>query len=137
VIADEVARVLPDLRAAAESLMTDECTISRAGVGAPVLDVDTGVLVDPTAVVVYEGPCRVQVASSLDVRAVDFGGQAVNLNRVQVSIPVADDEVRAQDVVVITDAANDPQLVGRRFTVRGAEAKSHATVRRLECELLS
>lgn len=121
-------------RSLAEKSMTSECIITRSA-GGPVYDEDLEDYVTPDPTVVYTGRCRVQLTESLDVRVVEFGGQAVALSRVTVSVPLAETGVRQQDTVTIT-AADDAQLVGRTYHVNGeAPAKSHATARRLECEL--
>ena len=124
-------------RRAAEGLMVDSCTITRPGAGDPVFNPATGGYTDPAPVEVYSGRCRVQVTASLDVRATGHGGQAVNLTRVTVTIPIDATDVLPEDVVAIDTAAHDTVLASRTMTVKGAEAKTHATARRLECELTS
>lgn len=118
-------------RAAAEALMTDACTVTRSG--GLVFDEEAGDDVE-TSETVYEGACRVQMTDSLDVSTSDFGGRAVNVTRVTVSLPMDANPPAPQDVVVITAATHDPQLVGERFVVKDYVGKSHATARRVECE---
>lgn len=117
--------------------MVDTCTITRPAAGDPVFDPETGNYTDPTPLTVYSGKCRVQVTSSLDVRSSELGGQAVGLTRITVTIPVDATDVTPEDTVTIDAAAHDPLLATRTLTVKGAEAKTHATARRLECEYLT
>lgn len=130
-LADAVRAALPQMRAEAEALMTDACTIVREG--EPVYDPDTNE-VEVSTEEVYAGRCRVQVTDSLDVRVVDFGGQAVNTSRVTVAIPVGSAQVAPEDVVTITAAAHNDQLVGKVYRVEGAPEKTHATAIRLRCQ---
>ena len=130
-LVDAVRTALPQLRAQAEALMTDSCTIVREG--EPVYNPDTNE-VEVSTEEVYTGRCRVQVTDSLDVRVVDFGGRAVNTSRVTVSIPVGSEQVAPEDVVTITAAAHNDQLVGKVYRVEGAPEKSHATAIRLRCQ---
>jgi hypothetical protein len=118
-------------RRAIERLMVDECVIEA--VTGSTTDLETGEVVD-TVEQVYAGRCRVQQAapSASDQRV----GEAdlLMLTRV-LQLPVlASAGVRAGQRVRITACVHDPDLVGRRFTVRAEFAKSHATSRRVGIE---
>lgn len=130
-LTDDIAAALPELRAQAESLMVDTCAITRPG-GRGEYDPDTHTYGAATDTTVYTGACRVR--ADLDPGDVDFGGGPVTLTTALVSIPIDADQVLQGDTVTITAAVNDPQLVGRTFTVRAVLAQTHATARRLRCE---
>jgi hypothetical protein len=118
-------------RRAVERLMVDECVIEA--VTGSTTDLDTGEVVD-TVEQVYAGKCRVQQAapSASDQRVGE--AELLMLTRV-LQLPVlASAGVRAGHRVRITACQHDPDLVGRRFTVRAEFAKSHATSRRLGIE---
>ena len=63
VIVDDVTRVLPELRAEAEALMVDACTVT--GPGAPSWNDTTGTYTPGSPVTAYSGKCRVQVPVSV------------------------------------------------------------------------
>ena len=108
--------------------MTDACTITR--VTGQTLDEDTGAYVDSTSTI-YSGKCKV-AAQAQTVAALPLSGdrQVVALQR-EVDVPVSTTGVLVGDVVTITAAVYDADLVGRVFRVREEVAKSHATARRL------
>lgn len=118
-------------RAAAEALMTDTCTITRAGT--PTTDPDTGEVTDnPTTV--YTGRCKVQQAN-VQSRPQSPGEAAVLMVRREVHLPVATSGgIRAGDLVEITACPLDPDMVGRRLRVRDEHGKTFATARRLGVE---
>ncbi|XTZ17049.1 DUF6093 family protein [Micromonospora echinospora] len=118
-------------RRAIERLMVDECVIEA--VTGSTTDLDTGEVVD-TVEQVYAGKCRVQQAapSASDQRVGE--AELLMLTRV-LQLPVVESAgVRAGHRVRITLCVHDPDLVGRRFTVRAEFAKSHATSRRVGVE---
>jgi predicted RecA/RadA family phage recombinase len=136
-LADALADALPELRAAAESLMADRCTVTRPGVGAPTVDEGTGALVQPAGTPVYAGRCRVQVPNVAE-RDADAGERSWTVQAALVVLPVAGSEqVRVGDVVTVTAAVNDRALLGARYVVKALHAKTHATARRLRCEAVS
>lgn len=120
-------------RAAAERLMVDACRITRAGdVGA--LDPDTGRHAAAGETLVYAGPCRVQVVDSLNDQTPEFGGREVTLQSAVVAIPITATGVDVGDVVKVTAAAHDPELVDTEYRVVATHHKTHATARRLQVE---
>lgn len=135
-IGADVATWLPELRAHAESLMQDSCTITAPG--APVWDEDTGAYVPGAATVLYAGRCRVQVPES--VPGAPVAGEAEwTTSAVVVSVSVAGSEsVAVGATVTITSATHDTALDDAEFRVVGIPlAKSHATARRLRCEAVA
>lgn len=129
-----IAGLLSAGRAQAESLMTDACTITRAGAGEPVFDPETGGYTDPPAVTVYEGKCRVQMRGAAAVQNAQLGGEDVTFYDVEVSLPITVTDVEVGDLVTMTAAAFDDGLAGTSYRVHGLHAKSQATARRLLCE---
>ena len=128
-------------RAAANALMTDSCRITRPGTGEPVRDPETGLVVDPAPVTVYEGPCRVR-AENAEVTEVDAGERQVGVVRWTVGIPVEHPDwdtsgIGRGDTVEILTAAFDPGLAGRRFTVSAGFVGSQVTARRLPVEAVA
>lgn len=126
-IADAVVPALAGFRAQAESLMVDTCTITRPG--EPTTDPDTGEVVTP-APVVYAGRCKVQ-AGAVQERTDDVGQSVQTTQRYAVHVPVGAYEPAVGDVVTITIATQDANLVGRRHRVTALLHKSLATAYRL------
>ncbi len=120
-------------RTAAESLMVDSCTISRAGAGEPVYNPVTDTYTYPAAASVYSGKCRVKPANVADTDD-EAGETVVGVRRFVVSLPMSVTAVRRDDVVTVTTSALDPGLAGTRFRVLGAVKGSQVTARRLACE---
>ncbi|MEU5946310.1 DUF6093 family protein [Micromonospora sp. NPDC047465] len=122
-------------RRAIERLMVDECVIEA--VTGSSTDLETGEVVD-TVEQVYAGKCRVQQGASRGgVSAADTTVGEAHLLMLQwvLQLPVlASAGVRAGHRVRITACVHDPDIVGRRFTVRAEFAKSHATSRRVGIE---
>lgn len=125
-LADDVVAALPFLREQAESLMLDQCTISRPG--APVTDPDTGVVTN-TSTSVYSGKCKVQSKDS-STSSPEAGGHSFTVVSRQVHVPAGSADVRDDDVITIT-AATLPQLVGKVYRVDGFTPDSFDTAFRL------
>ena len=133
-LADAIAATLPELRAHAESMMVDTCTITRASTGAPVVDNNNGTVTPAAPATIYAGPCRVQLPDAVE-KAEEVGGDALSVQAAIISLPVAGSEsVAVGDVVTVTNATFDADLSGVTYVVRGLHRKSHATSRRLRCE---
>jgi hypothetical protein len=118
-------------RAAAAALMVDQCTIGR-----PI-----GKATDPTTsqVVttyspVYSGPCKVQILDVIPATP-EAGGRLATVTRLRVDVPIeATAGVTVNDVVTITAATFDTDLVGRTFRVIAPFHGSMKTARRLPVE---
>lgn len=113
-------------RAAAESLMLDQCTITRPG--APVTDDDTGEVTTPAALV-YGGRCKVQSKDSA-TSSPEAGGHSFTVVSRQVHIPAGSADVLDGDVITIT-AATLSQLIGKVYRVDGFTPDSYDTAFRL------
>ena len=133
-LADALAATLPELRAHAESMMVDTCTITRASTGAPVVDNNSGTVTPAAPATIYAGPCRVQLPDAVE-KAAEAGGDALSVQAAIISLPIAGSEsVAVGDVVTVTSATFDSDLAEVDYVVRGLHRKSHATARRLRCE---
>lgn len=127
------ASVLARGRVAAEAGMVDTCTIRRRDPDAEVTDPVTGVITAPYLPGdIYSGKCRVQRAQAL-AQQHDAGEDHILLRQLIVQLPIAAVGLKVGDEVTVTASAHDPDEVGRNFLVRDVEAKSEATVRRLQC----
>lgn len=117
-------------RAAAERLMTDTLTITRAS-GEPVTDPETFEVTYPRTGV-YAGKGRIQ-SRDTDAEAVTQGAQDFTLGdsivQVPVSVPLAVD-----DEVLVTASQTDPLMVDRVFRVVVIPRKTHATMVRAGVE---
>jgi hypothetical protein len=126
-----VAALVEAGRAAAEALMVDACTITRAGAAGAFNPITGGYGSSSTSV--YVGKCRVQIRSA-SVSTPEFGGQAVVVQQVELQVPMSVLGVRPGDTVTVTASQRDPDLVGRVYTVSAPFAKTDATARRLRVE---
>lgn len=130
VIYDDVARVLPEMRAHAESLMRDTVRVMREG--EPVTDDDGFVTTSST--LVYEGAAKWQRPSGWQRSQVGESDTAAG--GIELHLPFdASAGVRVGDVVECM-ASLDSALVGRRFGVVDEFAKTLATSRRLRVEVV-
>lgn len=130
VIYDDVARVLPEMRAHSESLMRDTVRVMREG--EPVTD-DDG-FVTTSSALVYEGAAKWQRPSGWQRSQVGESDTAAG--GIELHLPFdASAGVRVGDVVECT-ASLDSALVGRRFGVVDEFAKTLATSRRLRVEVV-
>lgn len=129
-------------RALATGQMRDRCTITRQATATT--DTTTG-QVTYNAEVIYgpglpaehpgaEGRCRIQQSQTSSGPGSEQTLAAADVRMVSVTLqlPVlASEGVQAGDLVTVTAAAHDPDLVGRTYTVTGESAKTAASSRRL------
>ena len=117
--------------------MLDSCVIARPASGTPSpadFNEATGTYNPPTSTQVYAGRCQVQLVDVLPQVAVS-GEADVFSQRAIVKLPVDGSAgVRIGDVVTMTAATLDADLLGRSYVVRGLHHKTFATARRLQCE---
>jgi len=134
VIGDDLAAALPELRAQAESMMRDACTVKRPN--GTTLDPDTLEEV-PAYLDVYAGPCRVQRSGALSPREQSPGGYEFGVDSVLVQLPMmASAGIARGDVFTVTAVGDisDPDLLDVVATVQANLTKTHATKRTLICE---
>lgn len=128
-----ISQTVRDGRALAESLMTDTCTITRAGVGKGTWNDTTGQYDTPARVTAYTGKCRVQIKAVIASSSASTAGERqVIAQEFELQLPVdGTDTVAINDVAEMLTCALDSALVGRKFTVAARHEKSQATARRL------
>ena len=126
----DVAGALPFLRAQAESLMLDTCTVS------PVTGVNESTGAPTLGAAVYTGKCKVQTSQAQEANP-EAGGATYTVQRYAVHVPVAAFVPVVGHVVTITAAAQDAGLVGRQYRVVALLHKSLATAQRLAVEAVS
>lgn len=115
-------------QAAAEALMVDACTITRAGTVST--DPDTGVQTT-TSTTIYSGKCKV-AQRNLEGRDALIGEAADVLLRIEVHVPVTGTTgLAVGDLVTITTATLDADLSGKTFRVHDLVHKTFLTARRL------
>lgn len=129
-LGEDLAQVLPELRAEAESLMVDACTVGRPG--ETTTDPDTGELVTPLTPL-YAGKAKVQTWEAQESNP-EAGGAGLTVQRYSVHVPVGSFAPEVGDVVEITASALDANLVGRKYRVVALLHKSMATAYRLGVE---
>lgn len=134
-LGQDIAAALPELQAAAVSMMFDACSISTSETGT-VLDEETLEYTD-APIVSYEGPCRVRFQNA-ESSELDVAGQLLTAQRATISLPIETSvDVEEGHIVTITAARFDASLVGRRFRVEGFHHQSLATARRLPVKEIS
>lgn len=126
------ASVVARGRVAAEAGMTDTCIIRRKT--SQSTDPDTGVTT-PVYSTSYTGVCRVQIRGRGVSRSEEDVGEAyLLLLQVEVQLPMSVVGLEVDDEVAIDSSLNDPDLVGRVFSVRDLNHKTDATSRRVGCQ---
>jgi len=124
----DIARTVPELRAAAESAMRATFRITRAGGEA--WNPET-LQNDSTLTTVYEGPGRLRAINTQD-KGGDAADQAFIESQFTLSLPIDGSEgVTKGDAVECISEPSDSALVGRRFIITWPAAQSDATARRL------
>jgi len=131
----DIQAALPVLRAQAESLMTDTCTVRR-DTGTTTIDPETLQEV-PVYSTVHTGlKCKIQFPSNRATE-VQIPGQQVAKSDLEWHIPIATTGVLTDDLVTmdtVDSVTGDPELVGKVFRVSGPFLKSYATARRFQIE---
>ena len=135
-LADDIAAVLPQMRAEAESRMLDACLITRPGAD-PVWDDATGSYLPAAPVTVYAGKCRLRNANPAPQNA-DAGEAAWAVDQVVLSLPL-DGTAAVTDgcTATITACLNDPGMVGLVLTVQAGHFQTDSTARRVPCQVVS
>jgi hypothetical protein len=113
-------------RAAAERLMQDTCVISR--VTGQTTNQDTGV-VTSTTTTVYAGKCRLQQQAPGTTPEI-VGEASLWPQTMVLQLPMVVTGLQPDDIVTCTASALDPDLIGRKWHLRGVAHKTHLTARR-------
>jgi hypothetical protein len=131
-LGDAIRDALPRLRAQAESMMVDACTVRRV----------TGELTDDDGNVsnvyaaVYDGKCRVP-PPTVQASTPEVGGATVTVRRQEVHFPVGAFRPAVGQVIDITGCPTDPFMVGRVFRVTDPGTGANATAYRVAVEEVS
>jgi hypothetical protein len=134
----DIAAVLPELRAQAESRMTDTCRITRPGDGEPVMNPDTGQYEDPSPVEVYGpatapyfGKCRIPVTNGSSSFTRNGGAdQSFGVGEYPLDVPALTDGIEAGQTVTYLTAPDNPALVGMVFGLTEPLLASQSTKQR-------
>lgn len=126
-LGEAIAQVMPDLRAQAESLMTDRCVIDRL----------TGSHYDPATRTqvddwqqVYAGQCRIRpVAGAPAAGLTELAGQEINSQAHLGTLPITVTGVQAGDRVTVTDS-DDQGQIGHQYPILAVSGGSHGVARR-------
>lgn len=118
-------------RRMAESRMTDECVVVRAG--EEVWDEEQGTYL-PGTVQIYSGRCRIRHGSGSPVDD-QPGGMRVAVGKIEIHVPVGTTPFAPSDVVAVTASSTRPDQVGREFTVQGPFDGSQTTALRYVVEV--
>jgi len=121
---------LTTFRSMAARTLHDRCRVTRPSTSGT-LD-GSGVWTPGTATTVYDGPCRVRPANTLDTETM-FGGEASTLSRFVVTLPFDAPVVERADRVTVYESGDD-QLEDRHLSVVAVRVRSKHVDRRLGCE---
>lgn len=114
------------LRSWAETLMADECRVTKAG--GVTVDPDTGQSV-PQVTEVYAGKCKVQTSGGVGGDTTETG-TVINEWLTRVDFPWATQKLMPDMVIEITKS-DDLNLVGHKFRLVSPQSqKTHATAQR-------
>lgn len=113
--------------------MVEACTIGRPSTS-HTTDPTTG-QVTYTSTPLYAGKCRVQMMTGTrGDNLLQAAERAIVVQSAIISVPIAVVGVRVGDVVTITAAVLDGDLVGRVYRVEDVIHKTYLTARRLICQ---
>lgn len=124
-LGEDLAAALPELQAAAESMMVDTCTVRRpTGTGAdPETGADITTYREPA---IYSGPCRLQIRQG-QPRDLESGSSTQTVQLVEVHVPAAAGPFAVGDVVEVSRPGSTP----RRLRIDGLHEKTYQTAQRL------
>jgi len=115
---------------------TAECAITRPSSHATAFDEATGRSVYVEADGIYAGRCRVQRRAGRSNGSADVGDRQVHEVPYLVTLPASSLLVLVNDVVTVTGAAHDLNLVGVQLTVVDVWRGSTRWEQDLYCDLL-
>lgn len=123
-------------RFAFDAILTDTCEITKPGEGKGPFNEVTGQYDTPARIVVYSGPCRIQVKADINSNVVETsaGEREWTYLTAQLQLPVetpssATGDVNDVDVDHVCEVLTAPyssSLVGSLFNIQGTYHKSQA-----------
>lgn len=111
-----------------ESIMEDECVITRPGKGRKQTDPITGEVTPPSGTEIYSGMCRIRPTDYLDFQ-VQAGDRAVGIFLHKVSLPYGTGTQLDDELVPTTG-----EMEGTRFRIRKVYKGTHLSSERAICE---
>lgn len=115
-------------------MFTDTCRITKAGVGKGTKNETTGQYDPPARVLVYEGPCRLQVKADINSNVVETtaGEREWTYLTAQLQLPVVTpedaegsvDAVDVDNVCEMLTAPHSPSQLGVKLNIQGPFHKS-------------
>jgi hypothetical protein len=115
-------------QARAQEAQVDTCTIRRL----TGKTVGAGGVITKTWTQLYAGPCRVQIPGIIGTGSGEDVGEAYRvIERRSIQLPMSLTGLAEGDELTIVTAADDADLVGKRYTLRDIPAKTDATSRRV------
>lgn len=133
----DVTADLIELRAEAESMMTDYCIVVRAGesTGTPVLDPATGLYPAVADDIIYTGPCLIRVPGTVSTgKSRPTSGDNATLQSSIFATPWNAPRLEIKDRVMFAASEFNPNLVGMVYTVTGLLPGSQPTKQRVTVE---
>ena len=107
---------LDGIRADAEQLFVDECTVRRPATDAT-FDTDTETLTPGTETPIYSGRCSGYPMSARRDRFAVQGEGLIYIRQYRVIFPWDVDDIQVDDLIRFT-VSDDPQIIGRRLEIR-------------------
>lgn len=128
-LAGQIAAGMATLTSVRSTLLVDHGVATRPGdaTQTPVLDAD-GNIVDPSAPVVYDGPCAVVQPKQAPLRNRTDNDDAGDPEERELQVPHTAD-LRTGDLFTVTASAFSPGMVGDVFVVVREDERSYATCR--------
>jgi hypothetical protein len=120
-------------RLRAESLMTSTCTVRAKGTGEPVMDPDTGEVVQVPGATHYTGKCRVRPGGTQSTSTAEAGAMVLFTFDYVISVPFAEADMSEGDEVTVISSP-DPALNGRTVEIQRIDRGEHLSARRLYCK---
>lgn len=129
---------LTPARRALDDIRRDTCTITLRsdGIEGAVFDDVEERMAYPADEVLYQGACRISTTS--EVKANDEYNMPVSIRKYFASLPIDAPDIPPGAILEVTAVdpdMGDPELVGKRFDVRGAVVSSIHVQRKLTLSL--
>lgn len=137
-IADDIAAALPELRAHAESLMVDTCTVTRVSDDPPVWDGVAGTYTPAPPVVVYQGRCQLPKVNP-SAQDADAGETNWAKGIVLIKLPMTAAVGEVGDPLAVSDG-HDVAVTSRgdlTLSVRFTMPQTFEKSRKVSCQAVS
>lgn len=125
----DITAALPELRAHAESNLTDLCRIERK-TGAVTIDTANGMETAEWVVAHEAVPCLI-LPPKMQPQTAEAGDQMLTVLRHVVAVPVAVEDIRVEDRLTVTQSG-DGSLINATLYVTGVPRGSQMVLRRID-----